>query len=431
MDKIKDIENSKQNVTPVFWNPDDGKWYFTEKRLTSGFQITYETNPHAYETPDEAMEAYLETSRAFSQKMDKMKMEEKKAPDFAHELIDWYHNVFLIKASGAYAVTMGYVLYNFLLPNLGPIGKKPLEKVVWSDIEKLISKTCDICMTARAQTYKFFRIFYTDMMLMERLTENPMDDVTPQPFQAPLKNFVIYSEEEIKKLLQVSEKTIHFLEVCLMLHGLRYGEVRGLRYSDFDKKNRTVTIRRQAVRKSEILYNEKKMVVNRVGVEIKATKTEESDRILRIPEIIFYLVEERRDWLEQRKEIRVKHKKEWTEDYDDYICIADGGKIKSESTLNGALKRICSRAGIPIVTTHNLRHIAATMMFEYGTRSKEHPEEILMYVSEYLGHANIGTTFDIYTAYIEAESRIRGELESHVDPILFARKGKGYPAWAE
>ena len=78
MDKIKDIENSKQNVTPVFWNPDDGKWYFTEKRLTSGFQITYETNPHAYETPDEAMEAYLETSRAFSQKMDKMKWKRRK-----------------------------------------------------------------------------------------------------------------------------------------------------------------------------------------------------------------------------------------------------------------------------------------------------------------------------------------------------------------
>ena len=428
MDKNRNIENTNQNATPVFWNADDGKWYFTEKHLTSDFQIMYATNPHAYETPDEAMEAYLESSKAFSQKMDKIKLGEDKVPDFAHELKQWYHSIFLLTASDAYAVTMGYVLYNFLLPNLGKIGEKPLEKVVWTDIEKLISKTCDICMTAKAQTYKFFRLFYSDMMLSERLTENPMDNVTLQPFQAPLKNFVIYSEEEIKKLLYASEETIHFLEVCLMLHGLRYGEVRGLRFSDFDKRNQTVTIRRQAVRKSEISYNEKKMVVNRVGVEIKATKTEESDRVLRMPEIIFYLVDGRRDWLEQRKKIRVKHKKEWTEDYDDYICIADGGKIKSESTLNGALKRICSRAGIPIVTTHNLRHIAATMMFEYGTRSKEHPEEILLYVSEYLGHANIGTTFDIYTAYIEAESRICGELENHVDPILFAEKGKRYSA---
>ena len=49
-------------------------------------------------------------------------------------------------------------------------------------------------------------------------------------------------------------------------------------------------------------------------------------------------------------------------------------------------------------------------MFEYGTRNQDHSEEILLHVSEYLGHANIGTTFDVYTAYMEAESRIRKEL---------------------
>ena len=65
------------------------------------------------------------------------------------------------------------------------------------------------------------------------------------------------------------------------------------------------------------------------------------------------------------------------------------------------------------------------MMFEYGTRNQEHPEGILLHVSEYLGHANIGTTFDVYTAYMEAESRIHSELEHHIDPILYAKKGKG------
>ena len=84
-----------------------------------------------------------------------------------------------------------------------------------------------------------------------------------------------------------------------------------------------------------------------------------------MPEIIFSLAEERRDWLELRKETRKKNKKEWSDEYDGYICIADRGEIKSDATLNAALKRICADAGIPIVTTHNLRHIAATMMFEY------------------------------------------------------------------
>ncbi len=147
------------------------------------------------------------------------------------------------------------------------------------------------------------------MRLTERILENPMENVTPRKFQQPLKNFVVYTEDEVKKLLCASWKTIHFLEICLMLHGLRYGEIRGLRFTDFNKRERTVTVRRQAVRFSDVDYAGKKMRISRTGIEIKATKTEESDRVLRMPEIIFSLAEERRDWLELRKEIRKKNEK--------------------------------------------------------------------------------------------------------------------------
>ena len=84
-------------------------------------------------------------------------------------------------------------------------------------------------------------------------------------------------------MLRASWKTIHFLEICLMLHGLRYGEIRGLRFTDFNKKERTVTVRRQAVRLSDVDYAGEKMRTSRTGIEIKATKTEESDRVLRMP----------------------------------------------------------------------------------------------------------------------------------------------------
>ena len=50
-----DKENTNQIVTPVFWDENDGKWHFTEKCLNPEFQITYVTNPHTFETPDEAM----------------------------------------------------------------------------------------------------------------------------------------------------------------------------------------------------------------------------------------------------------------------------------------------------------------------------------------------------------------------------------------
>ena len=138
-----DKENTNQNITPVFWDENDGKWHFTEKCLNPEFQITYVTNPHTFETPDEAMQAYLGSSQKFSEKMDQMKMREVKIPTFAEELKTWYHNVFLLTVSNSYSICMGYMLYHFLLPNLGKIGEKPLNKVAWMDIDKLIAMPYD------------------------------------------------------------------------------------------------------------------------------------------------------------------------------------------------------------------------------------------------------------------------------------------------
>lgn len=139
MDNKKNKENTNQIVTPVFWDENDGKWYFTEKCLSPEFQITYVTNPRTFETPDEAMQAYLEASQKFSEMMDQMKMQEAKIPTFVEELKTWYHNVFLLTVSNSYSICMGYMLYHFLLPNLGKIGEKPLNKVAWMDIDKLIA----------------------------------------------------------------------------------------------------------------------------------------------------------------------------------------------------------------------------------------------------------------------------------------------------
>lgn len=32
-----DKENTNQNITPVFWDENDGKWHFTEKCLNPEF----------------------------------------------------------------------------------------------------------------------------------------------------------------------------------------------------------------------------------------------------------------------------------------------------------------------------------------------------------------------------------------------------------
>lgn len=417
----KKEDNSKKKATvipnPVFLNEEDGKWYFYEKLLTTDKQIIYQIHPEGYETPDAAMKEYLSSVEKFNEMMDTLKVNST-AQNFAGCLQNWYHNSFLDNASSTYAVATAYVLYHFILPNIGKIGDKSLDKVNWSDIEKLIAQTNECCETAQAQTYKTFKAFFSDMSLAGAIKTNPMDQVTPRFMPKPKKEFPVYTMDDVKKLLFYAQDSIHFLEFCLLLHGLRRGEVLGLHFSDFDRKAKTLSIRRQAVRKKNIaIGGDGNVQVNRENVEIKATKTKDSERILRLPEILFDLVDERKEWLEKLKADRIKKGKPWDEQYEGYISIADFGAIKSDGTLNRALKKSCSAAGLPIVTTHDLRHIAATLMFEYGTQDAEHPDVILKSVSEYLGHSDVGITFDVYTSYVAAKSRIRG-VASQEDPFL-------------
>lgn len=427
--KLTEKKNSEENKrkketiqNPVFFNEEDGKWYFYEKRLTNDKQIIYQIHPEGYELPETAMKTYLESLNSFNEMMDHLKVNVTKQ-NFADSLKNWYHNTFVSVSSSSYTATNAYVIYHFLLPNLGKIGEKPLDKINWSDLEKLIAQTNGFCSTSQAQSYKTLKAFFTSMVLAGTVKSNPMDKVTPRYMPKPRKEFPEYTFEDVEKLLFYAKKTIHFLEVCLLLHGLRYGEIRGLHFSDFDRESKTLTIRRQAVRKNNVsLDGDGNVQVTRENIEIKATKTLISERVLRIPDVLFDLVDERKEWLDKLKADRKKKGKPWDDQYDGYLSIADFGLIKSDGTLNCALKRICSSAGIPVVTTHDLRHVTATLMFEYGTQNMEQPDLILKMVSEYLGHADIGTTFDVYTSYVESRSRIRGVVAQE-DPF-YSNGGK-------
>lgn len=387
-------------------------------------QIEYLVDPTGYDTPEEAMEDYLSYSKAFKEQMQNLKDQQVSKKDFRSELTSWYHNSFLPLCSGSTVITTSYVMYHFIMPNLGKLGDRPLLEVTATDLEKLIKSLNGSCDTAAAQTYKFLGYFFKSAAQEHKLRSNPMENVTPRGFNREQKEVPSYTEEEIKTLLKNARNTIHFLEVILMLLGLRTGEIRGLAFSDFNEAEGTVSIRRQIVRKDEVLYSaDGNVSVKKVGVEIKATKTECSNRILRVPQLIFPLLNERRIRLKTMMQARETNGKSWNHLYDSYICVSDDGNIKSEGTLAVALKRICTAGGIPIVSPHDLRHITATMMFEYGINHEIPSDTILENVSKYLGHASTNTTFDVYMDYVSKRSRIRDISENVADPFYYPVSG--------
>ena len=94
--------------------------------------------------------------------------------------------------------------------------------------------------------------------------------------------------------------------------------------------------------------------------------------------------------------------------------------------MTNALKRICTSAKLPIVSPHDLRHITATLMFEYALSGASSPsDDILEKVSKYLGHSSTNVTFDIYMNYVRSLSRVRRVSENLIDPFNALSKLKG------
>ncbi len=347
----------KKQESPVFYDPADELWHYHQKYLTTNLQIEFRVSKEGYETPEEAMYSYLHDSESFSEKMKILKSKQPGNIDFRQELLNWYHNTHLAVVGGSTVITSSYVLYHFILPNLGPLGDKKTDRVTAKDLNKLIHSLDQCCDTAKAQTYKFLNIFFKEMYLDQKIRANPMELVTPYYFSSSRKEVPDYTKKELITLLTYAEKTIHFFEVYLMLLGLRTGEIRGLKEKDFNKTEKTIHIRRQIVRQDEAVYfADGEVSVKKAGVTVKAPKTASSNRIIRVPDITFDLLKERKNSINDAKKRRLEKGLDWDDTFAGYICRADTGKIKSESTLTHALKRICSSAKIPIVSPHDLRY---------------------------------------------------------------------------
>ncbi len=90
------------------------------------------------------------------------------------------------------------------------------------------------------------------------------------------KTIVLYNKEQMKTFLQAA-KSYHscYLEILLALFcGLRTGEILALRYTDFNSKNRTVTISQQYTR--DYKYDKKESGEKEYGSKFNISKKDKT-----------------------------------------------------------------------------------------------------------------------------------------------------------
>lgn len=205
-----------------------------------------------------------------------------------------------------------------------------------------------------------------------------------------------YTEEQTLTLLQLVKSQPLKYQVATNIAifcGLRNGELLGLTWNNIDFENKTISI------------NSARSYISGEGMSTKLPKTNSSQRVLNIPDILIKLLKKYK--LFQNGE-KVNCGSLWNKEWDDtpWLLTTWNGNGMHYNTLTNWLIKLIKRHNesiekdtfipkdrksnylLPIVSFHKLRHTSATLLIGQNTDIKT--------VSARLGHAQTSTTMNIY-----------------------------------
>ncbi|HEX5504901.1 MAG TPA: tyrosine-type recombinase/integrase [Thermomicrobiales bacterium] len=199
---------------------------------------------------------------------------------------------------------------------------------------------------------------------------NVVAQTDPPPGERP--EVQPFSETQAHRLLDAvaGDRLEALYNVAVML-GLRQGELLGLRWADVDFGNGLLRVRRQL------------QDVKGVGLMLKALKTRGSRRDLDLGDDLLRQFRAHQD----RQRLERQRKGDAWQDRGLVFPSAVGTPM-SPRNLTRHYKRLLGRAGLPDRRFHDLRHTAASIMFDQGVEAAE--------VSRVLGHSSIAITIDTY-----------------------------------
>lgn len=230
---------------------------------------------------------------------------------------------------------------------------------------------------------------------LQIVSKNVSEFVTPPKVEKYQP--VIYSEEEAILLLNACKGTDHEVPINLAMGlGLRRGEVFGLQWKDIDFSTNTV----------HICHN---LVCTTGKKEIGKTKTETSTRDLLMPQAIVELLKKHK--VKQATE-RLKFDGEYFDN--DLVCCSSNGTPRHTGAYSRMFSEFLERKGLKHIRFHDLRHINATLMLQYGVPAK--------IASERLGHSTIQTTMNIYS-HVSVD--MQRDSVSTFENNLFAKVAEG------
>jgi integrase len=180
--------------------------------------------------------------------------------------------------------------------------------------------------------------------------------------------------DEARRLLAAAEgDPLEALYVLALTTGMRQGELLGLKWQDIDLDAGGLQVRRTIgrVRNRGFIESEPKSAKGRRQIVLAAAAVDAL----------------RRHWDRQFTERLAAGALPGTESL--VFCNGLGRPIEPQNLLYRSFRRLLTRAGLPPMRFHDLRHSAASLLLSMGV----HPKV----VQELLGHSQISLTLDTYS----------------------------------
>ncbi|GGC89229.1 site-specific integrase [Thalassobacillus devorans] len=212
-------------------------------------------------------------------------------------------------------------------------------------------------------------------VILSKIKTNPCIGVTLKG-KTKEKEINYLEKEALSQFLQEAYRYGYeygFFFKILLETGLRKGEAAALQWKDIDLVNGTINV-------TKTLNFSAKNDTEVFG----SPKTKNSKRLITISD---GLVEELKKHQLHQKKDKLTCGSMYNHSLNLVHCRKDGSFLR-KSSLHNAFRKIKSRANLPDIAIHALRHTHAVLMLEAGVDMK--------YIQERLGHKSIQITSDIY-----------------------------------
>lgn len=255
---------------------------------------------------------------------------------------------------------------NVVCRHIDPIlGKKKLIDIHAGDVQRLYQNRAEYSKSIAKQTKTVMNLSMNYAVSCRFLAVNPAEGiplpktVKSQPYHTRnIDTSHTLTMEQMQLLLEASKETpIHMQVYFNVLMGLRRQEINGVKFSDVDYVNRTLSVERQLGKElKREPYSVDKHATTKTELPLK---TSSSRRILPIPDYVFEAILQERKRYEKNRSRRGKYFLDA-----DYICCSNYGKPRSKDFHWRHYKDLLNSLSLPDIRWHDLRSTFCTLLLK-------------------------------------------------------------------